>query len=150
MSLILALSGYSIIVFYYHVLSSINMFAGLESTKRDGRIAPIPLSREGSNILPLKKQGLNRGSGSPWGPLSREEPGGWDLPLPVMEQYPCPGPPRHARCGWALQGQVWPTLGNCGSGRGLALEMRQMLVNHRLQALAVELMFEGEKNKRTQ
>ena len=84
LSLILALSGYSIIVFYYHVLSSINMFAGLESTNRDGRIAPIPLSREGSNILPLKEQGLSRGSGSPWGPLSRKEPGGWDPPLPIM------------------------------------------------------------------
>lgn len=44
-----------------------------------------------------------------------------------------------------------PHLGlDHGSGRGLALEMRQMLVNHRLQALAVELMFEGENNKRTQ
>lgn len=86
MSLILVLSDYRIIVFYYHVLSTINMFAGLESTNREGRIAPIPLSREGTNILPLKEQGLSRGSGSPWGLPSREEPGGWDPPLPVTFQ----------------------------------------------------------------
>lgn len=34
------------------------------------------------------------------------------LCLAPGEQYPCPGLPRHARCGWVLQGQVWPTLGS--------------------------------------
>lgn len=73
-------------MFYYHVLSSINMFTDLESTNREGRIAPIPFSREGSNPLPLQEQGLSRGSGCLWGLQSREELGGWDPPLPVMFQ----------------------------------------------------------------
>ena len=44
-----------------------------------------------------------------------------------------------------------PDLGlDCASGRRSALEMRQTLVNHRLQPLAMELMLEGDNNKRTQ
>ena len=44
-----------------------------------------------------------------------------------------------------------PDLGlDRASGRGSALEMRQTPVNHSLQPLAMELMLEGENNKRTQ
>lgn len=98
--------------------------------------------------------------------FSGEDPQGWDICLPpaFQEAEPCtplgealpipgehslhPGLGRQGCCGLALQGQVWSRLRfACWIQQGIGSGDAAMLVNPRLQALAVEPMFEGESNK---
>lgn len=151
MSLILVLSDYRIIVFYYHVLSTINMFAGLESTNRRAELHPYPPLGGRAQISSLKNR-LEQGKWFSVGPpgsrevrgmgftsscnISRDRlctPSGKALPSSRSAISLPRSSRKHAGLG-PLQDKCGPDFGLDQIWQGLALEMRKMLVSHRLQA----------------